>query len=81
MKELSTFRYWVGILLVGTLSTLFLPLYAVLIGGIRIVTLVVDVAVFPYKCMTSYHEQFERQKSLSEALKKIAEDLESNKNN
>ena len=81
MKELSKFRYWVGILLVGTLSTLFLPLYAVLIGGIRIVTLVVDVAVFPYKCMISYHEQFERQKSLSEALKKIAEDLESNKNN
>jgi len=81
MKELSTFRYWVGILLVGTLSTLFLPIYAVLIGGIRIIDLVVDVAMFPYQCMTSYHNQFERQKSLSEAIKKIAEDLESNKNN
>jgi hypothetical protein len=74
-------HYWVGIVLVGIVSTIIMPFFAIIVGSIRLVALVVDVFAFPYNCMTAYHQKFERNKSLSEALKKMKEDFETNNNN
>ena len=74
-------EYGLGIVLVGIVSTIILPFFAIVIGSVRLLALIVDVVVFPYNCMTAYHNKFERNKSLSEALKKMAEDFDSTKNN
>jgi len=74
-------HYWVGIVLVGIVSTIIMPFFAIIVGSIRLVALVVDVCVFPYNCMVAYNQKFERNKSLSEALKRMKEDFETNKDN
>ena len=74
-------EYLLGIVLVGVASTIIMPFFAVIILAIRLVGVVVDVCVFPYNCMVAYHDRFERNKSLSEALKKMREDFDSNRNN
>ena len=77
----ETIEYGLGMLLVGIVGTIIMPFFGIIIGSVRLVALVIDVVVFPYNCMTAYHNKFERNKSLSKALKKMKEDLESNKDN
>ena len=77
----ETIEYGLGMVLVGVVGTIIMPFFGIIIGSVRLVALIIDVVVFPYNCMTAYHEKFERNKSLSEALKKMKEDLESNKDN
>jgi len=77
----ETIEYGLGMVLVGIVGIIIMPFFGIIIGSVRLVALVIDVVVFPYNCMTAYHEKFERNKSLSEALKKMKEDLESNKDN
>ena len=77
----ETIEYGLGMVLVGVVGTIIMPFFGIIIGSVRLVALVIDVVVFPYNCMTAYHNKFERNKSLSEALKKMKEDLESNKDN
>ena len=74
-------EYLLGIVLVGVASTIIMPFFAVIILAVRLVGVVIDVCVFPYNCMVAYHDRFERNKSLSEALKKMREDFDSNRNN
>ena len=74
-------EYLLGIVLVGVASTIIMPFFAVIILAVRLVGVVLDVCVFPYNCMVAYHDRFERNKSLSEALKKMREDFDSNRNN
>ena len=73
-------EYLLGIVLVGVASTIIMPFFAVIILAVRLVGVVIDVCVFPYNCMVAYHDRFERNKSLSEALKKMREDFDSNRN-
>ena len=77
----ETIEYGLGMVLVGVVGTIIMPFFGIIIGSVRLVALIIDVVVFPYNCMTAYHNKFERNKSLSEALKKMKEDLESNKDN
>lgn len=77
----ETIQYGLGIVLVGIVGTIIMPFFGIVIGSVRLVALIIDVITFPYNCMTAYHDKFERNKSLSEALKKMKEDLESNKDN
>ena len=74
-------EYLLGIVLVGVASTIIMPFFAVIILAVRLVGVVIDVCAFPYNCMVAYHDRFERNKSLSEALKKMREDFDSNRNN
>ena len=74
-------EYALGIVLVGVASTIIMPFFAVIILAVRLVGVVIDVCVFPYNCMVAYHDRFERNKSLSEALKRMREDFDSNRNN
>lgn len=74
-------EYGLGIVLVGVASTILMPFFAIVIVAVRLVAVVIDVCAFPYNCMTAYHNKFEREKSLSEALKKMREDFESNGDN
>ena len=74
-------EYALGVVLVGIAGTIIMPFFALVILAVRLVAVVIDVLAFPYNCMVAYHENFERKKSFSEALKKIAEDLDSNRNN
>ena len=69
-------EYGLGIVLVGIAGTIIMPFFALVIVAVRLVAVVIDVCAFPYNCMIAYHEKFEREKSLSEALKKMREDLE-----
>ena len=74
-------EYGLGIVLVGIASTILMPFFAIVIVAVRLVAVVIDVCAFPYNCMVAYHNKFEREKSLSEALKKMREDFESNRDN
>ena len=74
-------EYGLGIVLVGIAGTIIMPFFAVIILAVRLVGVVIDVCAFPYNCMVAYHDRFERNKSLSEALKKMREDFDSNRNN
>ena len=74
-------EYALVIVLVGIASTIIMPFFAVIILAIRLVGVVIDVCAFPYNCMVAYHDRFERNKSLSEALKKMREHFDSNRNN
>ena len=74
-------EYGLGIVLVGIAGTIIMPFFALVILAVRLVAVVIDVCAFPYNCMIAYHEKFEREKSLSEALKKMKEDFESSKDN
>ncbi len=74
-------EYGLGIVLVGIAGTIIMPFFALVILAVRLVAVVIDVCAFPYNCMIAYHEKFERNKSLSEALKKMTEDFDSTKNN
>ena len=74
-------EYLLGIVLVGVASTIIMPFFAVIILAVRLVGVVIDVCAFPYNCMVAYHDRFERNKSLSEALKRMKEDFDSNRNN
>ena len=74
-------EYGLGIVLVGIASTILMPFFALVIVGVRLVAVVIDVCAFPYNCMVAYHEKFEREKSLSEALKRMTEDFDSTRNN
>ena len=74
-------EYGLGIILVGMVGVIIMPFFAIMIGSVRFVALMIDVLAFPYNCMTAYHNKFEREKSLSEALKKMREDFESNRDN
>jgi len=74
-------RYWLGIVLVGIAGVIILPFFAIIIGILRIIAFVVDVLAFPYNCMYAYHTKFERNKSISEALKKVCEDWETKDDN
>lgn len=74
-------EYVLGIVLVGIVSTIIMPFFAIVIGSVRLVALIIDVCAFPYNCMTAYHNKFERNKSLSEALKRMKEDFESSGDN
>ena len=77
----KTIEYGVGMVLVGIVGTIIMPFFAIMIGSVRFVALMIDVLAFPYNCMTAYHNKFEREKSLSEALKKMREDFESSGDN
>ena len=77
----KTIEYGLGITLVGIVGVIIMPFFAIMIGSVRFVALMIDVFAFPYNCMTAYHNKFEREKSLSEALKKMREDFESNRDN
>ena len=74
-------EYGLGIVLVGIAGTIIMPFFALIILAVRLVAVVIDVCAFPYNCMIAYHEKFEREKSLSEALKKMTEDFDSTRNN
>ena len=74
-------EYTLGIVLVGIVGTIIMPFFALVIVAVRLVAVVIDVCAFPYNCMIAYQEKFEREKSLSEALKKMKEDFESSKDN
>ena len=74
-------EYALGIVLVGIVGTIIMPFFAIVMGIVRLFIFAIDVLGFPYNCMVAYHENFERKKSFSDALKKIAEDLDSNRNN
>ena len=74
-------EYGLGIVLVGIAGTIIMPFFALVILAVRLVAVVIDVCAFPYNCMIAYHEKFEREKSLSEALKKMTEDFDSTRNN
>ena len=74
-------EYGLGIVLVGIAGTIIMPFIALVILAVRLVAVVIDVGAFPYNCMIAYHEKFEREKSLSEALKKMTEDFDSTRNN
>ena len=74
-------EYGLGIVLVGIVGTIIMPFFALVILAVRLVAVVIDVCAFPYNCMIAYHEKFEREKSLSEALKRMTEDFDSTKNN
>ena len=69
-------EYGLGIVLVGIAGTIIMPFFGLVILAVRLVAVVIDVCAFPYNCMIAYHEKFERNKSLSEALKRMKEDLE-----
>lgn len=77
----ETIEYSIGIVLVGIIGTIIMPFFAIIVGSIRLVVLAIDVCVFPYNCMVAYHEKFERNKSLSEALRRMREDFESRGDN
>ena len=74
-------EYGLGIVLVGIAGTIIMPFFALIILAVRLVAVVIDVCAFPYNCMIAYHEKFEREKSLSEALKRMTEDFDSTRNN
>ena len=74
-------EYGLGIVLVGIAGTIIMPFFALVILAVRLVAVVIDVCAFPYNCMIAYHEKFDREKSLSEALKKMTEDFDSTRNN
>ena len=74
-------EYGLGIVLVGIAGTIIMPFFALVVVAVRLVAVVIDVCAFPYNCMIAYHEKFEREKSLSEALKKMTEDFDSTRNN
>ena len=74
-------EYGLGIVLVGIVGTIIMPFFALVVVAVRLVAVVIDVCAFPYNCMIAYHEKFEREKSLSEALKKMTEDFDSTRNN
>ena len=74
-------EYSLGIVLVGIASTIIMPFFAIVIMAVRLVAVVIDVCAFPYNCMVAYHNKFEREKSLSEAIKKMTEDFDSTRNN
>ena len=74
-------EYSLGIVLVGIASTILMPFFAIVIVAVRLVAVVIDVCAFPYNCMIAYHQKFEREKSLSEAIKKMTEDFDSTRNN
>ena len=74
-------EYGLGIVLVGIAGTIIMPFFGLVILAVRLVAVVIDVCAFPYNCMIAYHEKFEREKSLSEALKKMTEDFDSTRNN
>ena len=74
-------EYGLGIVLVGIAGKIIMPFFALVILAVRLVAVVIDVCAFPYNCMIAYHEKFEREKSLSEALKRMTEDFDSTKNN
>ena len=74
-------EYGLGIVLVGIVGTIIMPFFALVILAVRLVAVVIDVCAFPYNCMIAYHEKFEREKSLSEALKRMTEDFDSTRNN
>ena len=74
-------EYGLGIVLVGIVGTIIMPFFALIILAVRLVAVVIDVCAFPYNCMIAYHEKFEREKSLSEALKRMTEDFDSTRNN
>ena len=74
-------EYTLGIVLVGIVGTIIMPFFALVIVAVRLVAVVIDVCAFPYNCMIAYHEKFEREKSLSEALKRMTEDFDSTRNN
>ena len=74
-------EYGLGIVLVGIAGTIIMPFFALVIMAVRLVAVVIDVCAFPYNCMIAYHEKFEREKSLSEALKRMTEDFDSTRNN
>ena len=74
-------EYGLGIVLVGIAGTIIMPFFALVILAVRLVAVLIDVCAFPYNCMIAYHEKFEREKSLSEALKRMTEDFDSTKNN
>ena len=74
-------EYGLGIVLVGIVGTIIMPFFALVVVAVRLVAVVIDVCAFPYNCMIAYHEKFEREKSLSEALKKMREDFESSGDN
>tara|TARA_R100000426_G_C4759638_1_gene86629 strand:+ start:97 stop:336 length:240 start_codon:yes stop_codon:yes gene_type:complete len=74
-------EYGLGIVLVGIVGTIIMPFFALVIVAVRLVAVVIDVCAFPYNCMIAYHEKFEREKSLSEALKRMTEDFDSTRNN
>lgn len=61
-------EYWIGMTLVGIVSTIIMPLYAIFIGLIRIGTFLFDVVSFPYKCMIQYHNKSE----IDRAIKRIS---------
>ena len=77
----ETIEYAIGIVLVGIIGTIIMPFFAIIVGLIRLVALVIDVCVFPYNCMLAYHNKFERNKSLSEALRRMREDFENSGDN
>lgn len=62
-------EYYIGIMLVGIVSTILMPLYAIFIGLIRIGTFLFDVVSFPYQCMMHYHNKSE----INRAIKRISE--------
>ena len=74
-------EYALGVVLVGLAGLMIMPFFGIIIGSVRFVALMIDVLAFPYNCMTAYHNKFEREKSLSEALKKMREDFESSGDN
>ena len=74
-------EYGLGIVLVGIAGTIIMPFFALVVVAVRLVAVVIDVCAFPYNCMIAYHEKFEREKSLSEALKRMTEDFDSTRNN
>ena len=74
-------EYGLGIVLVGIVGTIIMPFFALVVVAVRLVAVVIDVCAFPYNCMIAYHEKFEREKSLSEALKRMTEDFDSTRNN
>jgi hypothetical protein len=67
-------EYYIGIILVGIVSTILIPLYAIFIGLIRIWTFLFDVVSFPYQCMMQYHNKSE----LNRAIKRISEQNKDN---
>ncbi len=67
----ETIKYWIGMTLVGIVGTIMIPFYGILIGVIRIGTLLLDTFSFPYSCMCQYHYKFELNKKISEAIKDI----------
>jgi len=67
-------EYYIGIMLVGIVSTILTPLYAIIIGLIRIGTFLFDVVSFPYQCMMQYHNKSE----LNRAIKRLSKQ---NRNN